>query len=72
MFDNPDYLNTVPVAEKMTAAISKGITRPMYVRWAEMQSDITQNLQKVIVGEWTVEEALQQCQIDCERILNED
>ena len=72
VFDNPDYLNTVPVAEKMTAAISKGITRPMYVRWAEMQSDITQNLQKVIVGEWTVEEALQQCQIDCERILNED
>ena len=71
VFDNPDYLKAVPVADKMTSAISKGITRPMHVRWAEMQSDITKNLQRVIVGELSVEEALQLCQTECEEILNE-
>lgn len=71
IFDNPEYLKAVPVADKMTDAISRGITRPMHVRWAEMQSVITKNLQKVLVGEVSVVEALQACQTECEKILKD-
>lgn len=71
VFQTPEYIEAVPVAGKMASAISKGITRPMHIRWAEMESIITRNLQKVIVGELSIDEALQACQESCEILLNE-
>jgi len=71
IFENADFLKTVPVAEKMNTAIAKGITRPMHVRWAEMESIIKTNLQRVLIGEVSVEDGLKACQTGCEKLLKD-
>ncbi len=71
VFDNAEYLEVVPVASNMESAIAHGITRPMHLKWSEMEATISTNLQKAIIGELTVEEALARAEASCLRILND-
>lgn len=71
VFSDPDYLEAVPVADDMASAIAHGITRPMHVRWQEMEAAIAAELQRAIIGQVTVEEALAAAEETCMGILED-
>jgi multiple sugar transport system substrate-binding protein len=58
VFNHPDYLKAIPEADKMSKALKPGIARPVHSKWSEIVDTVGLHLQKAIVGDETVEEAL--------------
>jgi multiple sugar transport system substrate-binding protein len=58
VFTNSKYLAAIPDADNMSKALKPGIARPVHVKWNEIVDTVGLHLQKAIVGEETVEEAL--------------
>jgi len=58
VFSHPTYLKAIPEADKMSMALKPGIARPVHIKWNEIVDTLGLALQKAIVGDETVEEAL--------------
>ncbi len=58
VFNHPTYLGAIPEAGNMSMALKPGIARPVSIKWNEIVDTLGLHLQKAIIGEETVEEAL--------------
>ncbi len=70
IFNEPSYIKAVPVSKDMESAMKDGIARPMHVKWQEIEGAIAVSLQKAVIGELTVTEALAKAEADANKILS--
>lgn len=66
------YLKVVPQARNMESAMANGIARPMHLLWAQFEAQLSLYLEKAIIGEITVAEALDKAEAACMKILEDN
>jgi ABC-type glycerol-3-phosphate transport system substrate-binding protein len=70
IFNEPSYIKAVPVSKDMESAMKDGIARPMHAKWQEIEGTIAVSLQKAVIGEMSVAEALAKAEADANKILS--
>ena len=69
---NPDYLDAIPDAGNISRALEDGRTRPHIEDWNEVSNIIGLQLQRALVGDVTVKEALATAEEQVNKILEEE
>lgn len=70
IFNEPQYIKAVPTSKDMESAMKDGIARPMHVKWQEIEGAIAVSLQKAVIGELPVADALAKAEADANKILS--